>query len=168
MKDAYSFHSSQEDLASYYEKMGQAYENIFHNCGLETVGVEADSGAIGGASSKEFMITADAGEDSILFTESGSYAANIEKAISIPKAAIPLIKTFPTELINTPNQKTINDVCKNNDLDPSQIIKIVIFLAKFEDKSELPILTCIRGDQTINEVKLFNLINKKIFQILFN
>ena len=77
-------------FASFYEKIGKAYENIFKNCGLETVGVEADSGAIGGASSKEFMVTADTGEDSILFTESGSYAANIEKAVSIPSKAIPL------------------------------------------------------------------------------
>ena len=89
MKDGYSFHSSKEDLSSFYEKMEKAYENIFKNCGLDTVGVDADSGAIGGAASKEFMVTADAGEDSILFTESGSYAANIEKAVSLPSKAIP-------------------------------------------------------------------------------
>ena len=125
----------------------------------QTVSVEADSGAIGGASSKEFMITADSGEDSILFTESGSYAANIEKAVSIPSEAIPL-KNTQSEWLETPNQKTIVDVCKNNNLKPSQIIKVVIFVAKFEDKFEAPILTCIRGDQYINEVKLINLINK--------
>ena len=90
MKDGYSFHSSGNDLASFYEKVGNAYENIFKSCGLQTVGVEADSGAIGGASSKEFMVTADAGEDSILFTQSGSYAANIEKAVSLPSQPIPL------------------------------------------------------------------------------
>jgi prolyl-tRNA synthetase len=160
MKDAYSFHSSKEDLSSFYEKMEKAYENIFKNCGLDTVGVDADSGAIGGAASKEFMVTADAGEDSILFTESGSYAANIEKAVSLPSKEIPLIKSHD-EYIETPNQKSIVDICKKNNLDASQIIKVVIFLAKFEDKSEVPILTCIRGDQNINEVKLFNLINKK-------
>tara|TARA_Y100000766_G_scaffold204628_1_gene176524 strand:+ start:906 stop:2708 length:1803 start_codon:yes stop_codon:yes gene_type:complete len=159
MKDGYSFHSSKEDLSSFYEKMGKAYENIFLNCGLQTVGVEADSGAIGGASSKEFMVTAETGEDSILYTESGSYAANIEKAVSIPNKSIPL-KDFKSELLNTPNQKTIIDLCKNNNLDMSQIIKVVIFVAKFEDKTEMPIITCIRGDQHINEVKLFNLINK--------
>ena len=160
MKDAYSFHSSKEDLVSFYEKMGEAYENIFKNCGLQTVGVEADSGAIGGASSKEFMVTADSGEDSILFTESGSYAANIEKAVSIPSKPIPLTD-YSSEYIETPNQRTIIDICKNNNLEPSQIIKVVIFIAKFEDKTEFPILACIRGDQQINEVKLFNLINKK-------
>ena len=160
MKDGYSFHSSKEDLASFYEKMGKAYENIFQNCGLQTVGVEADSGAIGGASSKEYMVTADAGEDSILFTESGSYAANIEKAVSLPSDPIPLTLNI-SEWIETPNQKTIFEVCKNNNLDPSQILKVILFIALFEDKTELPILACIRGDQFINEVKLFNLINTK-------
>ena len=159
MKDGYSFHSSKEDLGSFYDEMGRAYENIFRNCGLQTVGVEADSGAIGGASSKEYMITADSGEDTILFTENGSYAANIEKAVSIPSEAIPL-KNIQSEWLDTPNQKTIIDLCNNNNLKPSQIIKVVIFIAKFEDKFEAPILTCIRGDQYINEVKLINLINK--------
>ncbi len=160
MKDGYSFHSSKEDLSSFYEKMGKAYENIFKNCGLDAVGVEADSGAIGGAASKEFMITAAAGEDSILFTESGSYAANIEKAVSLPSKAIPF-ENYEDEYLETPNQKSIVDICQKNNLDPSQIVKVVIFVAKFEDKSEFPILTCIRGDQHINEVKLFNFINKK-------
>jgi len=159
MKDGYSFHSSENDLASFYEKVGNAYENIFKSCGLQIVGVEADSGAIGGASSKEFMVTADAGEDSILFTQSGSYAANIEKAVSLPSQPIPL-KDNIAEWLETPHQKTILEVCNNNNLDPSQIIKVVIFLAQFEGKFEVPILACIRGDQHINEVKLFNLINK--------
>jgi len=159
MKDGYSFHSSEEDLASFYEKVGNAYENIFKSCGLETVGVEADSGAIGGASSKEFMVTADAGEDSILFTQSGSYAANIEKAVSIPSQPVPL-KDNISGWIETPQQKTIFEVCKHNNLDPSQILKVVVFLAQFEGKLEIPILACIRGDQHINEVKLFNLINR--------
>ena len=160
MKDGYSFHSSKKDLASFYEKMGQAYANIFKNCGLQTVGVEADSGAIGGASSKEFMVTANSGEDTILFNESGSYAANIEKAFSIPSKAIPL-KNYSSEWLDTPNQKSIEDICKKNNIDPSQIVKVVIFIGKFEDKSEVPILACIRGDQHINEVKLFNLLNQK-------
>ena len=77
MKDGYSFHSNENDLKNFYSKIEKAYENIFKNCGLETIGVDADSGAIGGAASKEFMVTAYSGEDSILFTKSGSYAANI-------------------------------------------------------------------------------------------
>ena len=167
MKDAYSFHSSKEDLAAFYERMGKAYENIFKNCGLKTLGVEADSGSIGGASSKEFMVTADVGEDSILFTESGSYAANIEKAISIASKPIPL-KNLSSELLHTPNQTSITDICKKNNLDSSQIVKSVAFVAKFENKKELPIIAFIRGDQHINEVKLFNIINSKYSSNLIN
>ena len=159
MKDGYSFHSSEEDLASFYKKIGNAYENIFKSCGLKTVGVEADSGAIGGASSKEFMVTADIGEDTILFTQSGSYAANLEKAVSIPSKPIPITDNI-SGWLETPQQKTILEICKKNNLDPSQIIKVVVFVATFENKSDIPILACIRGDQHINETKLFNLIDK--------
>ena len=160
MKDAYSFHSSEEDLRNFYNIMEDSYNKIFNNCGVKIVGVDADSGAIGGAASKEFMITADSGEDSILFTENGSYAANIEKAVSIPAIGKPL-KEMDEILINTPNQKSIIDICKNNNLDPSQVVKVIIYLGRLEDKSKLPILVSIRGDQSINEVKLFNLINQK-------
>ena len=139
--------------------MEKSYENIFENCGLNTLGVEADSGAIGGAASKEFMVTADSGEDSILFTKSGSYSANIEKAISLPSKEKPL-KNFSKSLIHTPDQKSIQELCKANNFDPSQIVKVIIYLAKFEDKSEFPLLVSIRGDQTVNEVKVFNLIDK--------
>ena len=160
MKDAYSFHSNEDDLKSFYKIMEKSYIKIFNNCGIKTVGVEADSGSIGGAASKEFMITAESGEDTILFTESGSYAANIEKAISIPVKCKEL-KEMDQILINTPNQKSINDICKNNNLDPSQLVKVILYIGKFEDKIELPILVCIRGDQSVNEVKLYNLINQK-------
>ncbi len=167
MKDGYSFHSSEGDLKIFYEKMGKSYENIFKNCGLETIGVEADSGAIGGAASKEFMITASSGEDSILFTKSGSYAANIEKAVSLPKDSKPLTKHDQT-LIKTPNQKTIEDLCKFNNLDATQIVKVIIYLGEFEDQTKIPIAACIRGDQYINEIKLFNLLNEKFDSNLIN
>ena len=159
MKDGYSFHSNESDLKNFYTIMEKSYENIFINCGLEIVGVDADSGSIGGAASKEFMVTADSGEDTILFTKSGSYAANIEKAISLPAKEIPL-KPLRKELLNTPNQKTIDSLCKFNDLDPSQIVKVIIYLGQFEDRIQIPIIVCIRGDQTINEVKVFNIINQ--------
>ena len=159
MKDGYSFHSSESDLKIFYKKMEKSYENIFKNCGLETIGVDADSGAIGGAASKEFMVTANSGEDSILFTKSGSYAANIEKAVSIPTESTP-IKKFDQTLIQTPNQKTIEDICKFNNLDATQIVKVILYLGEFEDNTKLPIAACIRGDQYINEIKIFNLLNK--------
>ncbi len=158
MKDGYSFHSSENDLKIFYKKMERSYENIFRNCGLEVIGVDADSGAIGGAASKEYMVTANSGEDSILFTKSGSYAANIEKAVSFPKNAVPL-RTFDNSLISTPNQKSVEDICKFNNLDPTNIVKVVIYLGEFENKHQIPIIICIRGDQFINEIKVFNLIN---------
>ena len=159
MKDGYSFHSSESDLKIFYKKMEKSYENIFKNCGLETIGVDADSGAIGGAASKEFMVTANSGEDSILFTKSGSYAANIEKAVSMPKESKP-IKKFDQTLIQTPNQKTIEDLCKFNNLDATQVVKVILYLGEFEDDTKLPVAACIRGDQYINEIKIFNLLNK--------
>ena len=167
MKDAYSFHCKEDDLINFYKKMGNAYENIFKNCGLKTIGVQADSGAIGGAASKEFMVTADSGEDSILFTKSGSYSANIEKAVSIPSPASPL-KELDQSLIYTPNQKSINDICQKNNLHNTQIVKVIIYLGKFKNDLEVPILVCIRGDQTINEVKLSNTINQKYDSNLIN
>ena len=167
MKDAYSFHSSKDDLKNFYEGMEETYKKIFKNCGVEIVGVDADSGAIGGAASKEFMITAESGEDTILFTKSGSYAANVEKAVSIPVKGKDL-KEMDQLLINTPNQKSINEICKNNDIDPSQVVKVLIYLGKFDNKIELPLLVCIRGDQSINEVKLYNLINQKFKSNLLN
>ena len=159
MKDGYSFHSSESDLKNFYKKMEKSYENIFRNCGLETIGVDADSGAIGGAASKEFMVTANSGEDSILFTKSGSYAANIEKAVSMPSESKP-IKKFDQTLIQTPNQKTIEDLCKFNNLDATQVVKVILYLGEFEDDTKLPVAACIRGDQYINEIKIFNLLNK--------
>ena len=159
MKDAYSFHKSEADLRDFYGIMENTYKNIFKNCGLKTVGVDADSGSIGGAASKEFMITAESGEDSILFTESGSYAANLEKAVSIQTEAKPL-KERNEIYLKTSNQKSIIEVCQKNDLDPSQIVKVVTYVGKLENKKEIPILVSIRGDQSINEVKLFNLLTK--------
>ncbi len=159
MKDGYSFHSSEKELQSFYSLMEKSYENIFHNCGLRTIGVEADSGAIGGSASKEFMVTAESGEDTILFTESGSYSANIEKAVSIaPKGKI--LENFNKILFKTPNQKTIENICSSNNLDPTQIVKVITFIGKFENNIEIPILISLRGDQVINEVKVFNIVNK--------
>ena len=84
MKDGYSFHTSPESLKKTYADMDKAYRNILTRCGLSFRPVEADSGAIGGSGSQEFMVLADAGEDEILYTEDGTYAANVEKAISLP------------------------------------------------------------------------------------
>ncbi|MGL5509428.1 MAG: proline--tRNA ligase, partial [Microcoleaceae cyanobacterium] len=88
MKDGYSFHADEESLKKTYQDMDRAYRNMFRRCGLAFRAVEADSGAIGGSGSQEFMILADAGEDEILYTADGKYAANVEKAVSLPADAV--------------------------------------------------------------------------------
>ncbi len=157
MKDAYSFHSCEKDLKQTYEEMNDAYKRIFSRSGLKTVAVDADSGAIGGAASQEFMVTAEAGEDLLLISSDGKYAANQEKAISIPQEAIPL-KHEKSFILETPNQKTIEDLCTKNKFNPSQIVKVLLFLAILENGEKQPILISIRGDQELNEVKLANVL----------
>ncbi len=168
MKDAYSFHQDQADLKFTYEEMNDAYKKIFSRCGLKTVAVEADSGAIGGSASQEFMVTADSGEDLILTSSDELYAANQEKAISKPSEPIPSNFSEPS-LIETPNQNSINELCIKQKLDPSQIIKVIVLLAETADGDKQPLIISIRGDQDLNEVKLTNhltnSINKQILSI---
>ena len=137
MKDAYSFHANETDLQSTYLEMKNAYENIFTRCGLNFVCVDADSGAIGGAASQEFMVTADSGEDLILISTDGKYAANQEKAVSIFEEGKSLDINKPS-IIKTPNQQTIEELCKLNDFHPSQIIKVLAYIATCEDNKKHP------------------------------
>ena len=161
MKDGYSFHSNEVDLQSTYNQMNDAYHRIFKRCGLKFVAVDADSGAIGGAASQEFMVTANSGEDLILISSDGIYAANQEKAISRPSKAIPLKKSEPS-VIQTPNQKSIKQLCSEQGIEPSQIIKVILFLVKIQDERDQPLIVSIRGDQEINEVKLKNALTKQL------
>ena len=161
MKDAYSFHGDEEDLATMYAEMERAYTRVFQRCGLTAVGVDADSGAIGGAASQEFMVTADAGEDLILISPDGDYAANQEKAVSIAPPALPL-PSGESQVISTPGQVTIDALCSAQSLDPSQVIKVLLLLAKLESGEEQPVLVCLRGDQELNEVKLVNALTQQL------
>ncbi|AFY60998.1 proline--tRNA ligase [Synechococcus sp. PCC 6312] len=155
MKDGYSFHADTNSLKATYQDMYQAYTNILSRCGLTFRAVEADSGAIGGAGSHEFMVLADAGEDEVLYTADGNYAANVEKAISRPTAAIP--STFTTyEERPTPGTDTIEKLATVANCDPSQIVKNVLYEASLDNGFTLLVLVSIRGDQAINEVKLQN------------
>ncbi len=169
MKDAYSFHANENDLKSTYLEMNNAYQNIFKKCGLDFVAVDADSGAIGGAASQEFMVTAESGEDLILISSDGKYSANQEKAISIIEKEKEFTAIKKPSIIETPNQKTIDELCENNDIHPSQIIKVLLYLAKGEDNKKYPVLVNIRGDQEVNEVKLSNeisnILNQNILDI---
>jgi len=153
MKDAYSFHANEYDLQSTYLEMKDAYQNIFTKCGLDFVCVDADSGAIGGAASQEFMVTADSGEDLILISSDNKYGANQEKAVSIIEEGQELEINKPS-IIKTPNQQTIGELCDNNNFHPSQIIKVLFYIATCNSNKKYPVLVSIRGDQEINEIKL--------------
>ena len=155
MKDAYSFHTDEASLKETYDKMAQAYRNIFTRCGLDFRPVDADSGAIGGAGSQEFMILADAGEDEILYTENGDYAANVEKAVSL--AADAVASPFTSyEKIATPETNTIAKLSKTLNCSPTAIVKNVLYETVYDNGMTVLVLVSIRGDEDVNEVKLYN------------
>ncbi|HIK38295.1 MAG TPA: proline--tRNA ligase, partial [Geminocystis sp. M7585_C2015_104] len=155
MKDGYSFHTSWECLQKTYARMEQAYRNIFTRCGLTFKVVEADSGAIGGAASQEFMVLANAGEDEILYTDDGAYAANVEKAVSLPTP--PATSPFDTyQKKETPNCETIAKVCDFLQCSETIVVKNVLYQALYDSGKTVLVLVSIRGDQEVNEVKLAN------------
>jgi len=155
MKDGYSFHTDEASLKQTYQDMYQAYNNILNRCGLAFRPVEADSGAIGGSGSQEFMILADAGEDEVLYTEDGKYSANVEKAVSLPPDTEP--STFTSyEQRETPKTPTIESVCQLLKCSPTQVVKNVLYQAIYDNGITVLVLLIIRGDQDVNEVKLQN------------
>ncbi|APD49089.1 proline--tRNA ligase [Synechococcus sp. CS-602] len=162
MKDAYSFHADGASLAATYREMDQAYRRIFQRCGLRAVAVEADSGAIGGSASQEFMVTAEVGEDLILSSADGRYAANQERAVSLESEAIPLEPSRPLGPFSTPAQGSIEALCQGHGLEPSQIVKVLLLLARFAGLPPQPVLVCLRGDQQLNEVKLRNALTSRL------
>ena len=150
MKDAYSFDMDEEGLDLSYQAMVQAYKNVYARCGLDTVMVEADSGAIGGKDSNEFMLLADAGEDTIVICRGCDYAANTERA-SFVKPSQPKEEPLPLEEVHTPGVKTIQDLADSLDIPTSKTLKAVFYVAD----GELVFVT-IRGDLEVNEIKLTN------------
>ncbi|OBV29611.1 proline--tRNA ligase [Helicobacter sp. CLO-3] len=126
MKDAYSFHSSVEDLDKEFENMHRAYSQIFSDLGLDFRVVEADSGAIGGSGSKEFMVLADSGEDTLVVCESCEYAANLEAAKRQKRPELENPPKAEFALFPTPNVKTIDDVCKFFHIEPYFALKAVV------------------------------------------
>ncbi|MGY2802684.1 proline--tRNA ligase [Thermostichus sp. MS-CIW-25] len=157
MKDAYSFHANEESLRQTYQDMYRAYSRILRRCGLEFRVVDADAGAIGGpsAASQEFMVLASAGEDEILYTPDGSYAANVEKAVSIPPpAAESPYGSF--QVLDTPGTETIDKLADFLKISPTLIVKNVLYQALYDNGLRVAVLLSIRGDQEVNEVKLAN------------
>ncbi|MEC4811887.1 MAG: proline--tRNA ligase [Scytonema sp. PMC 1069.18] len=159
MKDAYSFHVDEESLKKTYQDMDIAYSNILRRSGLAFRAVQADSGAIGGSGSQEFMVLAEAGEDEVLYTEDGEYAANVEKAVSFPPEAEP--SAFTTyEKRETPGTETIEKLCHFLKCSPTQVVKNVLYQTIFDNGMTVLVLVSIRGDQEVNDVKLQNELTK--------
>jgi len=150
MKDLYSFDIDDAGLDISYKKMLQAYKNIYTRCDLPFMMVEADSGAIGGKDSHEFMIVAESGEDDIIYCSECDYAANAEKAETI-KGAADTKEPLPLEEVSTPGMKTIEAVSNFLNLSQNQTVKAVFYVADGEF-----IFVAIRGDLDVNEVKLQN------------
>ncbi|MEY2830759.1 MAG: hypothetical protein RLZZ574_17 [Cyanobacteriota bacterium] len=159
MKDAYSFHVDEASLKETYQAMDRAYRNIMTRCGLEFRPVEADSGAIGGSGSQEFMILAEAGEDEILYTEDGNYAANTEKAVSLP-ADLAESPFSSYEKLATPNTETIATLAETLNCSPTVIVKNVLYEVVYDNGMTVLVLINIRGDRDVNEVKLTNELTK--------
>jgi prolyl-tRNA synthetase len=150
MKDLYSFDTDEAGLDISYQKMDQAYRNIFERCGLPTMLVEADSGAIGGKDSREFMVVAENGEDEIIYCENCHYAANAEKAVSV-KGKIDNGKPLPVEEVATPGAGSIEEVARFLKIDHSHTLKAVFYIADGR-----LVFIVIRGDLDVNELKLNN------------
>jgi len=159
MKDAYSFHRDKASLDEGYQAMYDAYCRIFTRCGLPYVAVEAESGPIGGDASHEFMVLTDAGEDVVVLSENGDYAANLERATA---AALPAstAEMKPLSEVHTPGKGTIGDVCGLLGTKPSDMIKTLIYVDPRKNEKTgaslqpLPIVALVRGDHEINEAKL--------------
>lgn len=170
MKDAYSFDIDEAGLDISYQKHDETYRRIFMRCGLQFVAVEADSGAMGGSQSQEFMVYTEAGEDLIASSPSG-YAANLEKATSILVPVEDLASTGDgtPELVHTPGQRTIDEVGAFLSTRPRQQIKTMAYMAEFPAGKEAeklgrlrPVVVYLRGDHSLNESKLASLIGGEI------
>ena len=159
MKDAYSFHTSQEDLEAYYARCYDAYHRIFARAGVpEVVAVKSDSGMMGGSVSHEFMLLTDAGEDSIVTCDSCGYSANMEVAENITDNA-GLEAVEPLRKVRTPHCKTIEEVVSYLGGRVEQSCKAVIYQKNADDSF---VTVFLRGDYEVNESKLTNLLGEKI------
>lgn len=159
MKDAYSFHTSQEDLEQYYQKCYDAYNRIFKRVGIpEVVTVASDSGMMGGSISHEYMLLNEVGEDTIVLCSECDYRANMEAAENIVKN-IPTGTSNPLACIETPDCKTIEDVCTFLKSDVTASCKAVVYQKNADDAY---VVAFVRGDYEVNETKLRNLVGEEI------
>lgn len=150
MKDAYSFDKDQAGLDVSYDKMHDAYVKIFNRCGIDAKCVEADSGAIGGANSAEFMVKSEVGEDDVVFCSACDYAANIEKAEATPEKA-EVEELLEMEKVSTPDSRGIYEVSEFLKVSPKKTVKLLMFNV---DGKIVGVV--VRGDREVNEVKVAN------------
>ena len=150
MKDAYSFHTSKDSLATTYQTMYDAYSRIFTRLGLTFRAVKADTGAIGGSASHEFHVLADSGEDLLAYCPApdSDYAANVELAEAVAPTTPRAVPTQPMKSVATPGMKSIDDVAAFLKIDPSQTVKTLI-----AEGTDGPVALLVRGDHTLNEIK---------------
>lgn len=151
MKDAYSFHATRESLDATYDDMYRAYSNIFSRLGLNFRAVIADAGSIGGKGTHEFMVLSEIGEDTIAYSDTSDYAANIEMAEVIVNYSAPDTPMKDVEKVATPDQKTIDEVSAFLNVEASNVIKTLIF--NIDDEL---VVVLARGDHEINDIKLKN------------
>jgi len=154
MKDAYSFDRDAESARVSYQKMYDAYERIFTRCGLNFRPVEADNGMIGGSMSHEFMVLAETGEETILYEEHGTYAANVERAEVLPPTDASTEESLPLEKVSTPGMKTVEDVCKFLTLAPDRLVKTLLY----QTPENTVVAVLVRGDHEANEIKVNRLL----------
>ncbi|EPD52714.1 prolyl-tRNA synthetase [Paenisporosarcina sp. HGH0030] len=159
MKDAYSFHATRESLDQTYEDMVKAYSNIFSRLGLNFRAVIADSGAIGGKDTHEFMVLSEIGEDTIAYSDASDFAANIEMAEVKVSYAASTEELKEVEKVATPDQKTIEQVASFLNLDAQQCIKTLVFNVDGE-----LVLVLARGDHEINDIKVKNTLQAKVVE----
>ncbi len=152
MKDAYSFHTSQESLQETYDAMYAAYSKIFSRMGLDFRAVQADTGSIGGSASHEFQVLAQSGEDDVIFSDSSDFAANIEFAEAVAPKEPRAAATQKMTLVDTPNAKTIAELVEQFNLPVEKTVKTLLVKAVEGSKSPLVALL-VRGDHELNEVK---------------
>ncbi len=163
MMDAYSFHADEADLDREYAAMREAYRRIFEGCGLTHAVVEADTGAIGGKDSHEFMVFADSGEDAIARCPGCGYAANVEKAEVMPAAGDAGAgggKTPPAEIVPTPGKRTVEEVAAFLGVPPARFIKTLVYRTESG-----AVMALLRGDLQVNELKLKRLLGARDLEL---
>ncbi|SDJ69876.1 proline--tRNA ligase [Alkalibacterium thalassium] len=154
MKDGYTFHDNYESLDEAYDQIAQAYTKAFERLGLNFRSIIGDAGAMGGKDSVEFMALADAGEDTVVYSDGSDYAANLEMASSAYKQSPNTDVLLEMKEVGTPDTTTIQELSEFLDLPKAQLLKSVLYMAD----NETPVLAIVRGDQEVNDIKLRNAI----------